>query len=68
LIKIRQNFQLQALDYLLPPKSSITGTNTSEQEVQQGTSQSPVRDISLDEAAAIELEQIKLFLTPHHPP
>jgi len=59
--------RLQAFDYLLPPKSSITGTNISEQGAQQGSSHSPFRDVSLDEAAAKKLEQIRLLLTSHYP-
>jgi hypothetical protein len=36
--------RLQAFDYLLPPKSSITGTNTSKQGAHQGSSHSSFRD------------------------
>jgi hypothetical protein len=70
LIKIRQNFnQLQALDYLLSSKSSITRTRTNiaEQDAQQESCNIPFRDISVDEAAAIKLTQIKLLLAPHYP-
>jgi hypothetical protein len=66
LIRIKQKINLlQALDNLLPSKSSITGTNTSEQGLQRGSPHSPFRDV--DEAAAIRLVQIKLLLTPHYP-
>lgn len=66
IITIRQKInQLQALDYISPSNSSLTGTNTSEQDTKRGYTQSPFQD--LDKAAAIKLAQIQQLLTPIYP-
>ncbi len=65
--KFRQKInQLEAFDYLSSSKR-MTGTNTSEQWTQQGTTHNPSFR-GVDEVAAIKLAEIEQLLTSRCPP